>query len=533
LQLLVSIMTRIAELDESREAHRAAVVWAVLFVLWGGISLLIVPWRVFLFTNVSQTVVGAAALLYLACTWRRPARVVADTIIAAFVVYALVFLPWASITWCRLGYPVEAFTVPQVAIVSIALLLRARWPLVVAATSLFILESFVPFVYARHAGLAHLLPINEPLATVGISAVGGGLLVLRRHRQQQARRYVRLRAELNAIDQMRPALAHTISELEEPLLELQRDVPLADRASVLSRCVGSTLDRLGRLRGQLAHLTQVDAPSADAEQRYLDRDAQYGALVFAALMTAISVGTTWWVAEWVGSPLTVICALNVVLDLTLVLTLATTRDQPSARRALFVVVVIMVTSLAIANAVQVDIVAIGRPYIAFVSHKYLMCTLGLTLTTRFRLGLLLIGITATNAAVLWFGLDLAEHRALITNAEPFATLIFMLIGVLALRMLEQRKLASIQLLRAEAAASGAQRSAAILFALHDRLNSPLQTLTLAATAVTRDLPVPNGERVQQSIDRLVELSRELAAIDLPVPHAYPLTDSNDELRRHA
>jgi hypothetical protein len=100
-------------------------------------------------------------------------------------------------------------------------------------------------------------------------------------------------------------------------------------------------------------------------------------------------------------------------------------------------------------------------------------------------------------------------------------------------MLEQRKHASLRLLRQQAAASAAQRSADMLFALHDRLNSPLQTLTLAANAVTRNLPVPSGERVQQAIDRLVELSRELGNVEIPAPHSYPLRDADDELRRHA
>jgi hypothetical protein len=64
----------------------------------------------------------------------------------------------------------------------------------------------------------------------------------------------------------------------------------------------------------------------------------------------------------------------------------------------------------------------------------------------------------------------------------------------------------------------------MFLALRDRLNSPLQTLVLQADDAS-------SERARGAIDRLVDLSRELATIEMTVPPGALSIDADRELRR--
>jgi len=157
-----------------------------------------------------------------------------------------------------------------------------------------------------------------------------------------------------------------------------------------------------------------------------------------------------------------------------------------------------------------------------------MGMLGLTLATRTRLGAVLIVVTAANAIALWFLLDSHAHARNMAGAEPWVTLFYMMLGLFCLRMHEQRKLASLQLLRAEGEASALQRQARMFLAMRDRLNTPLQTLLLSSQSLP--LVGPENGQVQDALDRLVSLSRELAELELPTPSSSTSLDADRELR---
>ena len=107
----------------------------------------------------------------------------------------------------------------------------------------------------------------------------------------------------------------------------------------------------------------------------------------------------------------------------------------------------------------------------------------------------------------------------------------MLIGLVSLFIVEQRQITSLKLLRAKVEVSAMHRRAVMFLALRDRLNSPLQTLVLGATAATESLALHPGVRVRESIDRLVDLSHDLSELDeLILPLETPL-DPDYELRR--
>ncbi|HEX6837738.1 MAG TPA: hypothetical protein VF334_14260, partial [Polyangia bacterium] len=132
------------------------------------------------------------------------------------------------------------------------------------------------------------------------------------------------------------------------------------------------------------------------------------------------------------------------------------------------------------------------------------------------LGLPLILVTAADALALYWMLGFGALKDRLSVTEPWTTLVFMAVGIVALLQRDQRRVASLALLRAEARASEQHRRAAMLLALRDQLNTPLQTLVIGAARLTARDPGHDLSRVQAAIDRLVALSRELARLDIPL-----------------
>ncbi len=517
----------------ARDAHRSATVLTCLVFLWGCVSLLIDPWELFGVASLIQTLGAGGLLIYLLLAWKRPHQRVAEVTSAILIGYVLVAFPFAIAAWCRIGRPLDTFFIPHIAAVSMALVLPGRWWVGVTAMTLFIAESLLAYFYARHVGLEALIPVTEPFATVAIAMLGTALFVLRGERRGLARQHVRVRGEIQALERARPLFVRAQEELETQLAVLAAEADGAVGASSGRGAVGRALERLEGLRGKLANLAVGDrdvASAPEAERQLLARDAQFGATLLAGLTTALAIPGMFTARALLGRvPVPLI--VQFVLALLIVSYLIATRRRPSSRRALWAVVAVLASQLPAVAYHQSWLLGLERPYEPFLGYKLLMAALGLTMATRFRLGIVLIVFTAMNAMVVWFVLDLGAHRELIALGEPINTLAYVLVGIAALRILEQRQIASIQLLRAEADASAMHRRAKMFLALRDRLNSPLQTLVLGADGAGAQQSGNGSERSRAAIDRLVVLSRDLADLDVFVPRPTVL-DADYELRRH-
>lgn len=523
-----------AQDTRARDTHRTATILTLLVFLWGVIGLAFVPWKPFGIPNVAQIVVGSGLLAYLVKTWNRPRLRVAEVVTAIMILYALVRLPWAAVVWCRLGRPVEAFSVPQLAAVTIGLVYPGRLSHGAVVVFLFSAEAMLALFYAHYLGLAELVPYTEPFATFAFTTLGIGLLLLRQRSRALAQQHVRARAEIDALDRIRPLFEHTRDVLETQVNVIATEVRVNGGRRPRSNAVGRALDHLGDLRGRLGGLLvgeQSDPSPQEAERALVEHDAQLGATLLAVLGFAFSVPAILTMREAVGSTTIPLLAFMFAAYAAMLTYLFVTRWQPSSRRALWVVLALYATTLPIVAYNQHWLLHAGRPYAPFLGHKLLMGILGLTLATRFKLGVGLIAGTAANAVALYFVLDMGAYKDIVENAEPFVTLIYMLVGLTSLRLLERRQTASLQLLRDEAEASAMHRRALMFLAVRDRLNSPLQTLVLGAESA--HVPARNRDRVQDAIDQLVDLSRELAEVDVPVTRRSSATaiDADRELRR--
>src|SRR5262249_29993476 len=153
---------------------------------------LVTPFRYFGLPNVLQAIVGPVLLVYLIRTRTRPNVRAVAAISAAIILYSLILLPWTAVVWCHLGRPLEAFAVPQIGAVIMALTVPRYLSLGLVLVGLFVAESLFVYLYALHLGLAARIPSTEPGGTIFVALIGIGLLLLRDRRRELTRRYLRV-----------------------------------------------------------------------------------------------------------------------------------------------------------------------------------------------------------------------------------------------------------------------------------------------------------------------------------------------------
>jgi hypothetical protein len=496
-----------------------------------------IPWDPFGPSYVAQLAGGAVLLAHLARTWHRPSRRVAAYVIVILIAYTLLRLSWSAVVFARLERPVESFTVPELAAVTLGLVYPDRWRGGAFVIGLFTAQGLYALGCAHYYGIRELVPVTEPFATIAFGSLGLGIWYLRVRSRELVERQRTARAELEALERVRPTFSHAreVLQQEVDIIAAELRKTEVDGHASRSKIVDHTLDRLADLGRQLGSLvaTTDGAPSPQAaERRLLEHDAQLGATLLAMLGAAYAaLGMMTFDLELRAYNSPWLTALFVCYAL-MAGYLVVTRRRPSSRRALWVVVALYAVTIPIAIHNQELLLAEGRPFAPFLGHKLIMGMMGLTLATRFKLGVALIVATAVSAVATWFAFDMGAHKDILERAEPFATLLYMLVGILSLRVLERRQRAAIGLLRSEVEASVIRRQARMFLALRDRLNSPLQALVLTASGAVPCVPAMSAERVQTAIDRLVDLSRELA--DLEVHEAREPSavafDANDELR---
>jgi hypothetical protein len=513
----------------AREAHSAATLLALLLLLWGAVALASVPLRPFGTPNVLQMVAATPALVYFVLRRNQPSRRIAVAFSSFAVVYTLAQVPWAAVAWCALGRPWEAFTVPQIGSVCMAFVVPRRLSRGVVLIGLFAAESLFVYLYMKAVGLSALVPITEPFTSVAFAGLGISLFLLRLRRHELAEHHIRVQAEVEALRRIAPLFASVRRDLESQLGAIEGEIETLGtrrQADKASRTMGRAVQRLSELSRRL---DRVVAPPAgrsgdEAERRLLDRDAQLGTTILAAIGSLLSVGALFMMRN--QGPLPVFFfAAKAALDATLLAYLLITHDQPSRSRSSWALMLLILTALAIASYNEVVLLHANRPFASLLGYKLIMLCLGVTAASRFGLSLALVLLTAVDAMTVYFWLNLGAHKDIIASAEPWVSLIVLVVALSSLRLREQRRVASLHLLRAETEVKALNRRAAMFLSLRDRLNSPLQTLVLGAGRHDSQLSPESLDRIRGAVTVLVALSRALTELDAIVPtRSYPRLD---------
>lgn len=534
----------------AHDAYGSVTLLALLLFLWGAISLVTLHTSVFDLPNELQVVVGGSATLYFLGTRHRPSTRVALAFSVLVIAYSLILLPWTAVVWTALGRPLEAFTVPEVGMVITALVIPRFVSLGAVTLGLFAAESLFAYFHARQIVPEKLIPITEPGATLGFALLGAGLLVLRERRRQLALRHIRVQSEAAALRGIGPLFSAVRADLETELALLADErtrlgaggsSSRIDRAVDRLVAVSRKLDNLIEGRPDLGRPAAVDRSlldetkpvASEAEGLLMARAAYSGAIAIAGVAAAWELLRFLTLRSHQLDRESLVMTGTISVCLSCLIYLVSTRRRPSARTARWLVLVIMGLVLTVGSIDQTQYLRMGRPYSPFLAHKMVMVILGLMTTRRSWPGIVLIIITAGIALAIYFDQHLGAHRDLISLAEPWVTLVFMAIGIAGAAMREQRILASLRLLRAEATLSTLHRRALIFLALRDQLNSPLQTLLLWADQLEGQRSRQELGRVHAGIERLIGRSRELAELDqlIPARARSGALDAERELQR--
>jgi hypothetical protein len=529
--------------NETRQLSVRGVLLSLLLIWWAALELLLMralPPTPF----VVMLVAGSATLVYFLATWGRT-NVRLVTAIFGVAVTATLFgeIPWETLRWCQLARPWEAFVAPHLAMVSLALVLPASPLIGILLVGLFATECVVMAVYMRSLGFGFLVPALEPCVSIELGFIGVGLLVLRAQRNTLTNRHVRLLAETDALRTMAPlrqsmraqlpiesaAIAAALSRLRAPATAiaypaymdraLARISALQKRLDALDRPTAVALDEAEPGGGGAS--AEAESPPPDSgtaptgsERLLLAREATLGATILGVL-TVITVtlfelsfravqaeGLTMRASPSIGAAVGI---LNLVMMGLLLLP----RPRPSERRALAFVAVVLPILLFATSYNQAALLALDRPFEALAGHRALMVIIALVFARRLWLAISLVVGVWLVAMGLYFGLHLGAHKDILPLAEPWPTIAFMFIGVVACLMREDRRLAEVRLLHAECEKLALQRREDMYFAVRDLLNSPLQTLVAGMAQLKLTYSDAELREVEGPIDRLVGLSRRL------------------------
>lgn len=508
-------MTETGDSSEAHEAQAGALLLALLISLWGIMSLGAAP-----ATQVGaprlQIFLCAPAIGFFVARWRAPQLRIAQLFLALAMAYTLVVLPWSVIASRGDGYPWEAFTLPDVAIIYVAFVMPRRLWLGLLLIGAFTGLGLFAYFYLGTDSSPTFRPITQPYATLGFALLSVAVFLTRHRRALLGRQFVKMRAESAALHEVSPLFDDLRAQLARPLAVIDAALETSTRTEPRLLAMGRAVRRLGSLSHRVASLGRAeDDDHSDAQERLLDHDAHLGVTVLCGLGVAVGALAALMMRE-VSGAMAWAFAGCVGLDALLLGWLWTRRTRPSRRRATGVLLFIVVTALPLASLNQLVLANAQQPYLPFFCHKYLMVALGITAASRFGLSLAFIILAAADALALYCGIRLTGCQPFIAPAEPWLTLVFLLIGLNALRLREQRRLASLQVLQAEVEVEMMRRRAAMILSLRDRLNTPLQTLVLGSGSSSA-LPPHGRLAVRDAVAELVRLSRRLAQFKVHIP----------------
>jgi hypothetical protein len=380
--------------------------------------------------------------------------------------------------------------------------------------TLFIGEGVFVTVWAEHVGVGALLPVGEPYVTLIFAIPAVALLLLRDQRRRLVRRHVRLEAETEALGRLGPLFTRVRDELATQLVVVSRE--LGNQPVVANRTMARAVRRLNDVNARLG--TLVDGHVTVDQKRarlFLAYDTQLGATALVGIGVIASLAWAPVAAAYVDRAVALRNLTMAVSGLGVLGFLVKTWRTPSAWRSRVALLFTFAVALTVTSLDQLDFMRLHRPFTAFLGHKLLVVTLGITAASWSRMGLPLILATVVDALALYFllGFDALKDRISVT--EPWSTLVFAVVGLVALTMRDQRRVASLAVLREESAITALHRRATLLLALRDQLNSPLQTLVAGEARVALAAPQHDGARLHDGIARLVAVSRELAQIHVP------------------
>jgi len=178
---------------------------------------------------------------------------------------------------------------------------------------------------------------------------------------------------------------------------------------------------------------------------------------------------------------------------------------------------------------------VDLPIAMFTGPKLIMAIVPLVLPRFLWLGIAVEAVMGALCLALYVLLDFGAQQHRIPYADPWTTLLFCAVGIGLVISREQRRAASVQLLREEVEAAARARRSAVLLAILDETGSPLQVLsfTIDTMASRRDAFATHVPRMIEAVNSFADARRSLMEAPLPGTRPHIGFDAAQELSRRA
>lgn len=490
----------------ARDTYRSHAILAVLIVLWIGVLTRYgLPFPTWFFTvRLALAFFAVVALAYLVWTWRRPRLRVALVFLLVELVGVAILITVSARLAADLGARWEPIAALQLVIAAIPLIAPPFLWMGYVLLGGFAAQLVLIELFQRQAGLGPLVGA-EPFGSLCVALVALAVLVLRRERQQVGLAYIHSQSEAATLSRLAPVLSAIRDELDRAIRALE---VVESQTAMTPEAFPRSILRLDTLRDQLDAF-EVPAASElhEDERQLLAHDSQHGALIFAVVGIAVLL-----FAAWSSRALPVGYSTQLALYIAagygvLVVWLWRTRARPTVRRGVLASILLLAAAEVLAMYMHSYWVQLGDRVFPFIGEKLIMMILVVLRFPRLWIGVMLLALVViTHIAIE------AIFATQPIPLEPWHMMVFAVIGLGFLIMGEQRRIASIALLRAETIQSSLHRRANLSLTLCDQLNTPLQTLVgiiemLPPSASTRDA-LSQIERLR-SCDELTKVVEEI------------------------
>jgi hypothetical protein len=498
--------------------------------------------------EILSAVVGLALLL---ATRHRPRPGLAFAISAVLLLPQFPMLLVVADAAYRVGRPVEAFVLPHIASLGVALIVPGRFA--VGLGILLLLQVETLEVWFTRMREPEIVPYAEPFVSLMFGVLGALLVWMRAQRRSVMRHYLRAGAEA----EMFRALGATLDTLREQLVRALEVIssgldrlgspPAQERSESRLQTAVARLGvlgaRLSRPESSQARETAPvpaaateprSAPATAAERALFARDAHNAAIVWSVItlvecLLAIAGSRTedfGWQRRWFWPA-------QCVSGLLWLGVLLYRRRRPSQTLALVSFVSILApyfVSWWMENAHFLP----GQPlpFELFIGPKLGMAVMAMVVPRYLGLGVALDCLVIGGCLFVYQHFHLAELGARTSLTEPYATVLVFGLGLAFLFLREQRRVASLEALRKDTELAALARQAGMSMAILDQMGSPLQVLTIEiARMQARSQPGPELTRIQEALSKLVALRRTIPHDVIARGLARESFDSAHELTR--
>jgi hypothetical protein len=520
----------------ARDAYSSAILLSLFILLATVVALAGVrtlPWSLFRLSWIVRGTGAVLALAFLAATRDRPRARIACVLSSVQIVPLLALFPFLAAHWMALGRPCEVFVDLRLVLASLPLVATPSVRVGIALAVAFAGEAIAIDMWQRHvAMLPRLTDAAEPAASLAFAVASVALLGLRERRRRLTIRYLRVNSEATALERTSGQLDAVAREMEEPLncmsAAFEQVRAAAPAAASVDDNTRHALAKLALVRERLAALisstgsaatsdSPAVAPSA-AEQLLHARDAQNSVMALAVIALVGGTVGALSVHRLSLGLAPVLWVLQGGVGLACLASLYWTRERPSVARSIALFLVLVLPYQAIFVYAQLQWSRLGVPYEPFWGHQAVMVVLTLATPRYLGLGIGLQLLFALEAVGLYYGLQLSSIAHLVPLGEPWQTLLFCAIGIAFLGIREQRRIASLRLLRREAEVAILLRRESLYMVLRDQINSPLQALTLAVGLLeVQNVAGPGVKAAADALKELTAVAQKLPALDETVP----------------